>query len=324
MDQPIIFPSGLTIAAGKKLESDVLIAQRDFQVATGISSINVDAKSVSSITSSTVELKTRSLSAGKNGKSVRVEGTLHVAGSVAYTTPTINLATSPFAASFVETSEKMEIHLPWRRVSLDTFDHDLENWSIKNRHNKNNNNDNNDDFVVAEGKEKATGATTSSGRSHCGDRNMFLGGHCQAGGSHILHKMFDLSRSSVLSSPLADEEDVSSSTTSSDTTTTPPLTLSSYQHDELRIVARVHMIDSWENELAWMSVDGNVVWTTTGTGGSLSTCGDEKHGEASMGMMIDVVVPHKIGTVDVKFGTSLNQHECDESLGVDDVAVYIH
>ena len=42
MDQPIIFPSGLTIAAGKKLESDVLIAHRDFQVATGISSINVD------------------------------------------------------------------------------------------------------------------------------------------------------------------------------------------------------------------------------------------------------------------------------------------
>ena len=320
----------MTLAAGKNLESDVFVAQRDIHVKTGISSINVDAKSVSSITSSAVELKTRSLSAGKNGKAVRIEGTLRVSGSVTYTTPTIDLAASPFASSFLETSEEMlvekrKMHLPWRRVSLDTFDQDLENWTITNKITKRNSGGG------AGGAAAEEAATTTSflGRSHCGDRNMFLGGHCQTGGSHVLHKTFDLSRSSALSSPLADEENDSTPTPTTPTTpssSTPLSTISSYQHDELRIVARVHMIDSWESEIAWMSVDGNVVWTATGNAriNSLSTCGDAKQGDASMGKLIDIVVPHKVGTVDVKFGTSLDQHECDESFGVDDVAVYIH
>ena len=241
--------------------------------------------------SSTAELQTRSLAPSAPGGKIRVEGKFRVSGSVAYTPPIIDLAASPFS-SFLQTGEDVDSidviasvssdapHQPWRRISYDTFDSNTNDWQIRNIDN----------------------TTTHSTKSlqilsHCGDHNLFLGGHCKAGGQHVLHKQVDFSATG--------------------------------HHVELRVVAHVHMIDSWDGELAWMKVDGNVVWTTMASSNSntktgMSICGDDKMNDESMNTLVDIVVPHSNKQVEISFGTSLDEHACDESIGIDNVQLFVH
>ena len=245
-------------------------------MADKITAINVKANNIQSPEGKTVELKTRRIGSGKSGK-IKVQGTFRVSGAVIYTPPTIDLAASPFAAtSFLETGETP--HQPWRRILYDTFDHDENDWVIKDKKE-------NDDENTVRNKETSL--------SHCGDHNLFLGGYCNAGGNHVMQKSVEIS---------------------------------STPHTEVRIVAKVHLIDSWENEMVWMSIDDHIVWTTTGAavGNIMSICGNPSHNEASLGITVDVTVPHTKKYVNIQFGASLDEHECNESLGLDDVQLYVH
>jgi len=202
---------------------------------------------VTSPKSSTAELQTRSLAPSAPGGQIRVEGKFRVSGSVAYTPPIIDLAASPFS-SFLQTGEDVDSidviasvssdapHQPWRRISYDTFDSNTNDWQIRNI-----------DNTTTHSTTSTTPTNPTNSLqilSHCGDHNLFLGGHCKAGGQHVLHKQVDLSATG--------------------------------HHVELRVVAHVHMIDSWDGEIAWMKVDGNVVWTTMASSNSNTKTGKSK------------------------------------------------
>ena len=77
------------------------------------------------------------------------------------------------------------------------------------------------------------------------------------------------------------------------------------QHQELRVTAAVHFIDSWENESAFLNVDGNIVWVATkvsatqqsiGRQKNPSLCGDPAVSDAALGTKIDISFPHNMNT----------------------------
>jgi hypothetical protein len=292
------------------------------------------------------EVATRTLMAGDSGK-IRVEGTLRVSGSIVYTPPSIDIAASPFDAaeeepsaivdpsgaskkdpfdavatklanaqsSFLEVEEdggvathgraaravNMEVradlpHAPWRRVSLDTFESAAlaQGWHVSSVSNGGGGAISQEDAA-----QRQSVAQNASLLSHCGDGNLFLGGHCRAGGDHELFKQWEA---------------------------LPP-------HTELRLSASVHFIDSWDGEAAFMSVDGHTVWTSAKAARQrpagdasphLSVCGDNRFADAVIGKKIDIVVPHREALASIRFGTFLDEHACDESFGIDDVALYVH
>ena len=47
------------------------------------------------------------------------------------------------------------------------------------------------------------------------------------------------------------------------------------------------------------------------------------HPERRWGVPVDVAMPHTGATALIEFGSSLDEHSCDESFGVDDVQVHI-
>merc|ERR1712076_147876 len=99
------------------------------------------------------------------------------------------------------------------------------------------------------------------------------------------------------------------------------------RHSALRLQAQYHFLDSWENERAWAKINGKTVWTDLNDirglhPNALNLCGGESP-EGKFAVPIDVVIPHVDGTVEVEFGADLDEHECDESFGVDDVSISI-
>merc|ERR1712076_120687 len=98
-------------------------------------------------------------------------------------------------------------------------------------------------------------------------------------------------------------------------------------HSALRLQAQYHFLDSWENERAWAKINGKTVWTDFNDirglhPNALNLCGGESP-EGKFAVPIDVVIPHVDGTVEVEFGADLDEHEFDESFGVDDVSISI-
>jgi len=56
----------------------------------------------------------------------------------------------------------------------------------------------------------------------------------------------------------------------------------------------------------------------------MSICGDDKMNDASMNTLVDIVVPHSNKQVEISFGTTLDEHACDESIGIDNVQLFVH
>merc|ERR1712226_1179927 len=76
-----------------------------------------------------------------------------------------------------------------------------------------------------------------------------------------------------------------------------------------------------------LRLHGKTVWTDLNDirglhPNALNLCGGESP-EGKFAVPIDVVIPHVDGTVEVEFGADLDEHECDESFGVDDVSISI-
>jgi len=120
--------------------------------------------------------------------------------------------------------------------------------------------------------------------------NSFLGGHCKMSGGKMTKK-YDLPA-----------------------------------HSHLRVQARYHFIDSWEGESAFLQVDDKYVWMDTADArdneNGINIAGNA-HPERKFGHPIDVVVPHTAPSVMLSFGSTLDEHACDESFGVDDVMLNI-
>ena len=340
VDQDVVFPRGVKLTGDHSVRADEVHVAKRVGVAGNTRTSNLHARKAKATSVRSDEVATRTLAAGDSGK-IRVEGTLRVSGSIVYTPPSIDIAASPFDAveeepsaiddpsgagkkspfspvktqiankqgSFLEVEEDGGLvgmgsrsatdrlntvlradmpHAPWRRISLDTFESVAlaKGWHVSSSEG------------AAEVAERQSVAQNASLLSHCGDGNMFLGGHCRAGGEHELTKQWKA---------------------------LPP-------HSELRLSASVHFIDSWDGEAAYMSVDGRTVWTSAkearqrpagDASPHISLCGDDRMADAVIGKKIDIVVPHSGASASIRSNV-LDEHACDESFGVDDVALYVH
>jgi len=96
-------------------------------------------------------------------------------------------------------------------------------------------------------------------------------------------------------------------------------------HSYVRIQARYHFLDSWEGETAFAKIGDKIVWTDTndvrGMDGP-SYCGGP-HPDSKLSVPIDVTIRHSGDSVDVSFGSTLDEHPCNESFGIDDVIISV-
>ena len=130
------------------------------------------------------------------------------------------------------------------------------------------------------------------GRGRCGDKtkDFFLGGHCLTSNGNA-SKIF-----SGLPS-----------------------------HNQIRITARVHFLDKWDGEVAFMRADGNVVWADTASSSSQSSLGSlcgGSHPDSRLSVPIDITIQHGSSDLEIQFGSSLQGDACDHSWAVDDVIIY--
>lgn len=114
------------------------------------------------------------------------------------------------------------------------------------------------------------------------------------------------------------------------------------KHSQIELSARVHFVDMWRGGAAFAKVDGDIVWldshglsdddASSSAAPSVNLCGQEL-GKDRLSVPIRVIIPHNRRSMNVTFGTSMfhfkdnndgGKLKCAASLGVDDVAVYIH
>jgi len=98
-------------------------------------------------------------------------------------------------------------------------------------------------------------------------------------------------------------------------------------HKYIRMQARFHFLDSWEGESAFAKIGDRVVWTDTNDvrgmhPNSLNACGGD-HPDLKLSAPIDVTIPHTSSSIDITFGSTLDEHPCNESFGVDDVMISV-
>jgi len=104
-------------------------------------------------------------------------------------------------------------------------------------------------------------------------------------------------------------------------------------HRQLRVVATYHFIDRWIGEAGYMklSIGENgspvVVWSEQHSQqmsrNGVSLCGQSQTPEGKFAAPIDVTVPHREGSVQLFFGSTMDDCDpCDESWGVSGVEIY--
>lgn len=97
-------------------------------------------------------------------------------------------------------------------------------------------------------------------------------------------------------------------------------------HTELRVTTNFHFIDSWQGEMAYLVIDGVIVWTDSyslsDVKEGINICGGPAR-EAKFASNIDVVIPHSSTSVTITFGTTLAGTPFTQSWGLDDVTVYL-
>ena len=133
---------------------------------------------------------------------------------------------------------------------------------------------------------------SAPGRGRCGDKSkdFFLGGHC----------LTSKGNASKIFSGLP-------------------------SHNQIRITARVHFLDKWDGEVAFMRADGNVVWADTASSSSPSSLGNLCGGsypDSRLSVPIDITIQHGASDLEIQFGSSLQGDACDHSWAVDDVIIY--
>lgn len=97
-------------------------------------------------------------------------------------------------------------------------------------------------------------------------------------------------------------------------------------HRELRVRFGYVVIDSWDDETAFLDVDGVRVWGITCDKGQPTTCAQsvDECGLATYNdglVPVDVVVPHQASSVALEIGASLDQ--TDEAWGISQLEVSV-
>jgi len=96
-------------------------------------------------------------------------------------------------------------------------------------------------------------------------------------------------------------------------------------HTHIRVQARYHFLDSWEGESAFAKVDNRIVWTEVNDMRGLdlpSFCGGD-HPDGKFSVPVDVTLKHSAESIVVAFGSTLDEHPCNESFGIDDVMISV-
>ncbi len=103
------------------------------------------------------------------------------------------------------------------------------------------------------------------------------------------------------------------------------------EHRGVRIRATVHLLDRWEGDSAFLHIDDQLAWTTshhhcpsifTESCRGVNVVGDEEVAD-TLGMAIDVFLPHTADSVTLEFSSSITRSSCEASLAVDDVEVSV-
>ncbi len=94
-------------------------------------------------------------------------------------------------------------------------------------------------------------------------------------------------------------------------------------HTGLRLRATLHQLDDWQGEVAWVAIDGSIVWTRSYTAQHLRdaayVAGNPTYSDR-LALLVDVVIPHAADRVRVEFGSTLGAVDrCTASLAIDDV-----
>jgi len=130
---------------------------------------------------------------------------------------------------------------------------------------------------------------TARGTCGSGSKDHFLGGHCKTAAENASKTFENLPR-----------------------------------HSQLRVKARVHFLDQWDGEAAFMLVDGTFMWADTATSPKrgFNLCGADAS-EARISVPVDVTLKHSGPAATVMFGSSLQGDACTHSWAVDDVVLYV-
>ncbi len=96
-------------------------------------------------------------------------------------------------------------------------------------------------------------------------------------------------------------------------------------HTGLRLRATLHQLDDWQGEAAWVSVDGDIVWTRThsalNTRSAIDVAGNPAYPDR-LALLVDVVIPHTTATARIEIGSTLGAIDrCNASLAIDDVLI---
>jgi hypothetical protein len=98
-------------------------------------------------------------------------------------------------------------------------------------------------------------------------------------------------------------------------------------HTTLLIRATVHLLDDWQGEVAYLKVDGLVVWTRSFNSpaviGGVSVSGTSPAFPDLVGIPLEVAVPSATSSVNIEFGTTLDSGS-QGWMAVDDVLISVY
>jgi len=135
------------------------------------------------------------------------------------------------------------------------------------------------------------------GRGSCGDdtTDHFLGGHCKTSSANATKIFRELPK-----------------------------------HAQVRVTARVHFIDRWSGEAAYLRANERIIWADTASSpnfpegeevGLGNVCGGPLP-DSRLSVPVDVTFAHEGSELELTFGSSLQSDPCEGSWAVDDVIVY--
>ncbi|MSP90208.1 MAG: hypothetical protein EXR79_00145 [Myxococcales bacterium] len=93
-------------------------------------------------------------------------------------------------------------------------------------------------------------------------------------------------------------------------------------HSSVRVSGTYLRIDTWENEVSWVRLDGAQVWSVPFTAvAGASQCGDA--GFQDSGVSFSVTPPHVAPQVTVQIGSTLNEAPTNEAFGLDNFQIWV-
>merc|ERR1711907_382484 len=102
-------------------------------------------------------------------------------------------------------------------------------------------------------------------------------------------------------------------------------------HDQVRVKASYHFIDSWTGETAFAKLDHKIVWTDSydqqNSKVGVQICGSPAP-ESKFGVPIDIVMPHQCSedsacSLTVAFGSTLTLPPTEQSWGITDLQIFV-